>query len=195
MASSDVGQKLSETWDGQRHDRAQLKRLYRSLARLTLAMSRVRQPLIGSFRFNDDGTIALANRRMRMAPTFEARRTYGSTDAFLADTICLYCTASLGKSSSLGKRVGNADMALLKQQDRHKELFTVQIANLRPENILVNANWNIAGILDTGEVCVLPLGMASVHWLRPREFLRVGLGALDNDGDWDGVESEIVEIV
>jgi integrase len=55
-------------------------------------------------------------------------------------------------------------------------------------------------VLTAGEtvaernVRVLCLALISTG-LRPGEFLRLCLGALDNDGDWGGVGREVVEIV
>ncbi|PNY23580.1 Aminoglycoside phosphotransferase [Tolypocladium capitatum] len=180
---SDVGQKLSDTWEQQRQDSTRVETLCRSLSRIMLAMSRTEQPRIGSFRFNDDGTITLTNRPLTRSitmlegagtpGTMQANETYGCMDAFVADMLRLHDKRLLGNPPATDDLSPTADRAVMRalahhfvRRERRNGPFAVQVADLHPESILVDANWNVTCILDLGEMCALPLEMESVpYWL------------------------------
>ncbi|EQL02551.1 Aminoglycoside phosphotransferase [Ophiocordyceps sinensis CO18] len=187
---SEVGQTLSDTWDQQREDPAHLETLCRSMARIMLAVSRVPQPRIGSFRFNDDGTITLANRPLVCSTmilesegtprTMRTDETYGCTEPFVADMIRLHDNRLLSNPSATDDeedcRSQMAIRALLRtmshhfvQRERRNGPFGVQLTDIHPGNILVDKDWNITCIFDLGEMCALPLEMVSVpYWLTGR---------------------------
>lgn len=187
---SDVGQLLADSWEKQREDPAHLETLCRGIARIMLALSRVPQPKIGSFRFNDDGTVTLANRPLlcstmilenegtpRTMPTDE---TYGCTEPFVADMIRLHDNRLLSNPSATDEeddcRSQMAIRALLRvmshhfvRRERRNGPFGVQLTDIHPGNILVDKHWNVTCVFDLGEMCALPLEMMSVpYWLTGR---------------------------
>ncbi|UNI25035.1 hypothetical protein JDV02_010744 [Purpureocillium takamizusanense] len=58
----DTGRMLSDTFGAQWRDVERRKRLFRGMSRIMLSLAKIPQPRIGSFCFNDDGTITLTNR-------------------------------------------------------------------------------------------------------------------------------------
>ncbi|ODA76920.1 hypothetical protein RJ55_07436 [Drechmeria coniospora] len=186
-AGSDVGQKLSDTWQQHRHDPARLGTLVRSLARITIALSRMPQPKIGSFRFNDDGTISLSSRPLTCSTmilesegtprTIETTETLTCVEAFVADMIRLHDNRLLSNPSATDEvddcRSQMAIRALLRtmtghfvQKESRNGPFCVQLTDVHPGNILVDDNWNVTCIFDLGEMCSLPREMVSVpYWL------------------------------
>lgn len=182
---TDIGRRLVDVWD--QSDLARRESLYRSLARIMLAVSRVKQPRIGAFRFNDDGTITLSNRPLMCATmilenegtprTMETGETYGCTDAFASDMITLHDNRLRSNPSAaddeadcrglMAVRAMMRTMAhhFIRQESRYGP-FSVQLTDLHAGNIIVDANWNITCIFDLGEVCALPQEMETVpYWL------------------------------
>ncbi|POR35357.1 Aminoglycoside phosphotransferase [Tolypocladium paradoxum] len=187
---SEVGHKLSDTWDQQRQDPTRLGTLCRSLARIMLALSRVPQPKIGSFRFNDNGTITLTNRPLKCSTmilesegtprTMRINETYACVEPFVADMIRLHDNRLLSNPSATDEeedcRSQMAVRALLRaithqfvQRERRNGPFGVQLTDIHPGNVIVDEDWNITCIFDLGEMCALPLDMVSVpYWLTGR---------------------------
>lgn len=184
---SHVGQRLSDTWGQQRQDPTHLETLSRSLARIVLSLSQVPQLRIGSFRFNDNGTITLTNRPLTCSTmilesegtprTMRTSETYGCIDPFVADMISLHDNRLLSNPSATDDEADCRSLMVVRamlrtmthhfvRRERRNGSFGVQLTDLHPGNILVDANWNITCILDLGEMCALPLEMVSVpYWL------------------------------
>ncbi|UNI16386.1 hypothetical protein JDV02_002821 [Purpureocillium takamizusanense] len=190
FVGSEVGQPLSTTWDQYRQDPNRLQTLCRSMARIMVALSRAPWPRIGSFRFNDNDTITLANRRLLCSTTIlesegtprtmQTNETYACTEPFVADLIHLHDNRLLSNPSATDEeddcRSQMAVRALLRTRARHFVLkerrngpFGVQLTDCHPGNFFVDKDWNITCIFDPGEVCSLPLEMVSVpYWLTGR---------------------------
>ncbi|POR33381.1 Aminoglycoside phosphotransferase [Tolypocladium paradoxum] len=212
--TSETGQTLSDTWDQHRQDPTRLRTLCQGLARIMLSLSRIPQPRIGSFRFNDDGTITLTNRPLLSSTmilesegtprTTWTNQTYACVDPFVADLISLHDNRLLSNPSATDEegdcRSQMAIRALLRtmthhfvQRGRRNGPFAVQLTDLHPGNILVDKDWNVTCIFDLGEMCALPLEMVSVpYWLTGRAISQLQGEYLE---EFDRVRREFMQIL
>ncbi|CAK7269670.1 hypothetical protein SEPCBS119000_003689 [Sporothrix epigloea] len=152
-----------------------------------VSVARIPQPRIGSFRFNDNGTITLTGRpnlcaalifeREGALRTTELLETYGTSDTFCSDLLRLhenYFAHNPSAADDEGDcRSEMAVKAIMRTVAHHfisKEQrsgpFRAQFTDINPSNIIVDDDWNITCLLDLGEVSILPVEMLTLpFWL------------------------------
>ncbi|KAK3303845.1 uncharacterized protein B0T15DRAFT_285932 [Chaetomium strumarium] len=181
------GQMLSNTWDKYRDDPARRQRLFRGMAKIMLSLARLPQMQIGSFQFNDDGTLTLRNRPLTCsmsllendgAPrTMQRSDTYKCTDAFVADMITFHDQRFLHQPNSVNSetdcRSQMAVMTLLRvfshrfiKREHRYGPFLLQLTDLHASNLFVDDDWNVTCLIDLEWLCALPREMLDVpYWL------------------------------
>ncbi len=187
---SDTSQMLSNTWDKERGDPARRQRLFRGMARVMLSLARIPQPRIGSFRFYDDGTIALTNRPLICSimllendgtpRTIQRDDTYQCTESFIADLFDFHDKRFLSHPNAIYNdedcRGEMAAKVLLRalahryvRRDQRNGPFFLQLDGFHTSNIFVDDEWNITSLVDLEWVCALPVEtMAVPYWLTGR---------------------------
>ncbi|KAL2023407.1 hypothetical protein VTK56DRAFT_2764 [Thermocarpiscus australiensis] len=185
--SAESGQMLSNTWDRYRDDAARRQRLFRGMSETVLSLARLPQMQIGSFQFNNDGTIALRNRHLscsmvllendRAPRTMQRNDTYKCTDAFVADMITFHDQRFLSQpnaaNSEIDWRGQMAVMTLLRvfshryiKRERRHGPFPLQLTDLHASNIFVDNDWNVTCLIDLEWLNALPREMLNVpYWL------------------------------
>ena len=178
---------LSDTFDTYREDEAHRLRLYRGMSRIMISLARIPQARIGSFRFNENGTVTLNNRPLTCSMvisendgatrTVQKHDTFTCTDAFVSDMLTFHdqrflsqphavydegdCRTQMAVKTLL--RVVSHDY--IKRELRHGP-FLLQLTDFHASNILVDKYWNITGLIDLEWICALPSEMLSVpYWL------------------------------
>ncbi|PVH79370.1 hypothetical protein DL98DRAFT_631697 [Cadophora sp. DSE1049] len=195
-----TGQMLSETWNKHREDSTRKQILFRSMARLILSLARVPQARIGSFRFHDDGTVALANRPLSCptivlendgAPRIMQRSdTYMCTDAFVQPN------AVYDEQDCRGQMAVKTLLRALSRhyinRERRNGPFILQLTDFHVSNIFVDQEWNITGLIDLEWICSLPVEMLAVpYWLTGRGIDQIKEEHLD---EFDMVRKEFMDI-
>lgn len=167
---------LSLTWEKYQNDCQRRERLLHSLARITLSISRIPQPCIGSFRFHDDCTISLSNRYLTSTiAVFEnegskqaipSNRTYSCTDAFVSDLITIYLECFLGVPNSCPRTEDGFEQltmisilriivhCYMKPELCHG-LYLLSFTDLTCNNIFVDDDWNIWYLVDLEWLCLV----------------------------------------
>lgn len=149
-----------------------------------LSLASKPQPRIGSLRFNDDGTITLANRPLLCATSIlesegapkvvdQTYTTLGSfTDAVLRFREEAFRAQPNAVNDEEGCRLQMLQMVLLRRMkahfvERHYEgPFVLQFTDSHASNIFVDDEWNVVALVDLECVCALPPGMVDVpYWL------------------------------
>ncbi|PNY25379.1 Aminoglycoside phosphotransferase [Tolypocladium capitatum] len=209
-----AGQMLSNTWAKHRDDPARKDNLFRGVARLMLSLARVAQPRIGSFRFHDDGTVALTSRPLfsstiilenEGAPRIIQRSdTYTCTEAFVSDMLTFHDNRFLNQPNAVYSeddcRGQMAVKTLLRtlshhyiDRDRRNGPFLLQLTDLHSSNIFVDNDWNVTRLIDLEWVCSLPREMLAVpYWLTGRGIDQITEEQLD---DFDKVRQDFMRIL
>ncbi|KAI5464325.1 hypothetical protein BGZ63DRAFT_401282 [Mariannaea sp. PMI_226] len=166
------------------------KNLFFSISNILLAMASVPQEKIGSYSFQDDGTIALTGRPHFAAftqleaagiePAINRGDTYNNTEAFFGDLI-----------RSQRNRLIDYRNAVRNEQDAKEQLgaiavlrsianrfikpklrkgpFVMQMTELDMNHFVVNDNWNIVSLLELDFMASLPVEMfQEPHWMTGR---------------------------
>jgi hypothetical protein len=208
-----TGQMLSETWNKHREDPTRKQNLFRSMARLILSLARVPQARIGSFRFHDDGTVALANRPLSCstiilendrAPRIMQRSdTYMCTDAFVSDMLTFHNHRFLSQPNAVydeqdcrGQMAVKTLLRALSHHyinwERRNGPFLLQLTDFHASNIFVDQKWNISSLIDLEWICSLPVEMLAVpYWLTGRGIDQIKEEHLD---EFDKVRKEFIRI-
>lgn len=193
----ETGHVLVNSWSNMENPLCR-KRLFRGMASIILEMARAPQARIGSFRFNNDCTVTLANRAMFAATailesqgsprTIQEGQTYASTEPFVADMMSFYdenllfdrcashseddCRSLLATRSFL-RAVAHH---FIRRESRNGP-FLPQLTDLNGGNFFVDDDWNITCLFDLEWVCALPVECLEVpYWLAG-----VGIGDLTGD--------------
>jgi hypothetical protein len=183
----ETGRRLSETFDKEREDEGQRRRLFRGISRILLSLARIPQSRIGSFCFNTDGTVTLTNRPLCCsmmiaendgAPrTIQRHRTFSCTDEFVSDTLTFHDQRFLHQPNAVYSEEdcrGQMAVKMLLRTSSHnyinRELrngpFLLQLTDFHASNILVDEQWNVTGLIDLEWICALPAEMLDVpYWL------------------------------
>ncbi|TPX14871.1 uncharacterized protein E0L32_004980 [Thyridium curvatum] len=190
--NSKDSQMLAHTWTAQRKDPVRQQNLFCGLARIMLSLARVPLPRIGALRFRDDGTVALANRPLDCTmmlfendgtPRVIPRdRTYATTEAYVADLFRLHDQRFLSHPNATYEeedcRRQMAAWVLARslayrfiRQDQRDGPFSLQLTDLRPQNIFVDNTWNVTSLVDLEWVCALPVERLCVpYWLTGQDI-------------------------
>lgn len=209
-----AGQMLSKTWTQYQKDSRRRHNLYRGIARLMCSLARVPQPRIGSFRFHDDGSIALTNRPLlnstiirenEGAPRIMQRQdTYTCTEAFVSDLLTFHDNRFLSQPNAIYSEDdcrGQMAVKTLLRALSHRYIdrgcrngpFLLQLTDLHPSNILVDSDWNITGLIDLEWMCSLPREMIAVpYWLTGRAIDQITEEYLD---DFDQARQDFTRIL
>jgi hypothetical protein len=200
-----TGQMLSATWERQRHDAEKRRNLFRGISRLLLSISRIELPRIGSWVFQEDGTISLSNRPLTCgiaileqdgAPrVIQRNQTYTCVEPYVSDLLAFHDGRFLAQPNAANNerdcRFQMAVQALLRTISHHyydRNLrygpFVMQFSDFHASNILVDSDWNITGLIDLEWMCSRPTEMLDVpYWI-------TGLG-IDEVGDEENVEDYV----
>ncbi|KAG5955748.1 hypothetical protein E4U57_003206 [Claviceps arundinis] len=183
----ETGCVLSESWDEYRNDPIRRERLFRGLARMVVSLARIPQPRIGSFKFDDDGSITLTNRPSFAATTtlensgaqqsISAGETYTCTEPFVADMITLHDNYLISNESAADDKAdcrGHMAIRALLRMLSHNYIkrqwrngpFLLQLTDLDQSNIFVNHDWDITCLVDLEWLCALPPeALSAPYWL------------------------------
>ncbi|KAM9882165.1 aminoglycoside phosphotransferase [Verticillium dahliae] len=183
----ETGEMLSNTFAAGREDGARRQRLFRGISQVILSLARIPQAQIGSFQFNNNGTITLTNRpllcSMMISENDGAARiirpndTYSCTDSFVSDMLTFHdhrflrqANAVYSQNDCRGQMTVKTLLRVLSPVHIKRELrdgpFRLQFTDLHASNILVDKEWNVTGIIDLEWICSLPLEMLDVpYWL------------------------------
>ncbi|ATY64825.1 hypothetical protein A9K55_005292 [Cordyceps militaris] len=181
------GTMLVSTWMEHKGDPKHRRTLFRNLSKIMLSLASIPQPCIGSFRFNRDGTIALASRPVTasmmvlengtaprtMAPdtTYRTAQSYAAAmldfhdDKFLAQPNAVFDEADCLLQMAVHTSFRLHAYRFIGQDYNHGP-FVLQLTDLNAGNIFVDADWNITCLVDLEWTCSLPVEMLSLpHWL------------------------------
>lgn len=166
----DTGTMLSNTWKKHRNDKQKKKHLVNQLCRIMLALARQPQSRIGSLRFNEDGSISLANRPLICAnailenegvPKMEG--LYSSTGQLLQALQDFRAASFEAQPNAVYSeddcRLQMTYMVILRSilpkvvDLQHPGPFTLQFTDQHASKIFVDADWNITGIIDLEFIC------------------------------------------
>jgi hypothetical protein len=208
-----TGQMLSNTWHEHRDDPTRKQNLFRGIARLMLSFARVPQARIGSFQFDDDGTVALTNRPLSCstmileddgAPrTMQTNDTYVCTDAFVSDMLTFHNNRFLSQPNAVYDeqdcRGQMAVKTLLRalshhyiNRERRNGPFILQLTDFHPSNIFVDQEWNITCLIDLEWMCSLPVEMLAVpYWLTGKGIDQIKEEHLD---EFDMVRKQFMHV-
>lgn len=183
----ETGRMLSSTWKSQKNDPSRRKNLFQGLARIMISMSRIPQPRIGSFQFNDDCTVSLTGRPASAAATLlenggaersiGSKQTYTCTEPYVSDVISLHddhfyvdVNATDSEDDCRGLMSTRVLLRALSHRYIKKECrygpFMLQLTDLHQSNIFVTENWEVACLIDLEWICALPPESQQVpYWL------------------------------
>ncbi len=152
-----------------------------------LSLARVPQPRIGTFRFNDNGTITLDNRPLvstvtihesEGAPrTMHPGQTFDRVDDYIQSLIHFHEQRFLAAPHAVVSRFdGQLQMAawvfirLLLQHFVNKERntgpFVLQLSDKNPCNFIVDDDWNVTAMYDLEFIIAAPVeSMDAPSWL------------------------------
>lgn len=183
----EIGVPPHTTFDAYKDDNERMTRLSRGLSRVMLSLARIPQPRIGSFWFNNDGTIALLNRpasanmviseNAGAARTMERNETFSCTDAYISDLLHFHDQQFLSQRNAAHSEADchtqMATKTLLRffaqrfvQRQHRYGPFVLQSTDLHRSNIFVDDQWNVTALIDLEWVCALPAEAMHVpYWL------------------------------
>lgn len=183
----ETGQMLSDTFDIHREDQARRQRLFRGISQILLSLARIPQAQIGSFQFNANGIVSLANRPLSCSMmilendgatrTIQRNDTFSCTDAFVSDTLTFHDQRFLSQPNAVysegdcrGQMAVKTLLRVLSHLYIKQELrngpFVLQLTDFHASNILVDNQWNVTGLIDLEWICALPSEMLEVpYWL------------------------------
>ncbi|OAA66015.1 hypothetical protein SPI_02802 [Niveomyces insectorum RCEF 264] len=145
------------------------RNLFRSVSRIMLSLARIPQPRIGSYRFNYDGTIALANRPVTCDMVILERRgaprilhedkTYTSVDEYVSDMLTFHDHRFLAAPNAvLHDRDAKGQMAAMTfvraaahhfiHPERRNGPFVLRFADHNAGNMIIDESWNVTGRFD-----------------------------------------------
>ncbi|KAH6874937.1 hypothetical protein B0T10DRAFT_200595 [Thelonectria olida] len=164
--------------------------LFTGIAALMLTLASIPQDKIGSWTFNDDGTISLTARPLfsafTMLETAGVTRsinkgdTYNNSEAFMADLIRFQQNRLTDLSNSVkSAKDAKTKMAAISvlRSIAHKYIrresrfgpFVMQLTELDMSHLVVDKKWNILYLLDLEFFTSLPAEMwQEPHWLTSR---------------------------
>jgi hypothetical protein len=192
---SEKGTPLSDTLrDFRGIDTHRMENLCRDISRIMLSLASKSQSNIGSLRFNNDGSIALASRPLFCAHSIlesegaprVVDKTYKTSANFIDDLLQFREEAFRAQPNAVNDEedcyLQILHMILLRRWkpqllDSNAEgPFALQLTDFHANNIFVDDQWNIVALIDLEFVCALPTSMMSVpHWL--------SVDAIDEIGD------------
>ncbi|KAG6026763.1 hypothetical protein E4U41_001176 [Claviceps citrina] len=163
------GKSLAWTWRKNFHDSKLRERLWTSLARISLSLTAVPLPRIGSLKLQPDGSIALCNRPLSLSfqmlenegiPTDIPRhRTYTTVESYLSDLLRLHDNKLRHQPNAIhSQQDGRGQMAALTalratmhhfiRPEYRDGPFFLNLTDLHQSNIFVDENWNIQTVID-----------------------------------------------
>ena len=183
----EIGQMLSDTFETYREDEAHRQRLFRGISRILLSLARIPQSQIGSFQFNDDGSVTLTNRPLSCSMmilenegatrTMQRNDVFRCTDAYVSEMLTFHDhrflsqpNAAYSEGDCRGQMAVKTLLRVLSHDYIRRQLrngpFLLQLTDLHASNILVDKQWNVTGLIDLEWICALPSEMLEVpYWL------------------------------
>jgi Phosphotransferase enzyme family len=205
-------QMLSDTWRDQWTNKVKRDNLFRDLARIMLAVGRVPQQRIGSFRIDHHGYITLSNRPMSCHLTLqesekinigiERSRTYNNSLAYVHDLIsthdrCLRQQPNSVESESdchMQMVTFTAMRAILPHYfspASSEGPFRFQLTDVHTSNLFVDKNWNITHVIDLEFAACVPQELEKApYWISNQDYDDIR----DATEKYDRIHEEFVEI-
>jgi hypothetical protein len=211
---SDQVQMLSNTWERYKGDPERRQRLFRGMSQIMLSLARVPQSRIGSFHFNNDGTISLTNRYLSPsiailendgAPrTIQRNSLYSCTDAFVSDLLAFHDGRFLAQPNATFSendcRGQMAVMTLLRaishrhiKREYRNGPYLLNLTDVNPSNFFVDHDWNVKGLIDLEWICAQPPEMLEVpYWLTGCDIAEITDERYD---EYDMIQHEFMDIL
>lgn len=164
--------------------------LFTGIASLMLTLASVPQDRIGSYHFNDDGTVTLTARPMFSAftmletagvrRTIDKGRTYNNSEAFMADLVQFQQNRLLDLPNSVkDERDAKEKMGAISilraiahrfvRRASRNGPFLMMLTELDMNHLVVDGVWNVVCVVDLEFLCSLPAEMwQEPHWLTSR---------------------------
>lgn len=184
------GRMLSDTWgEHLLRDNARRRTLFGDMARIMLALNRVRFPRIGSLTLNDDRQIELRNRPLTLRlqtlenegiPTIPRGSTYQCVEPYILDLLQCHDNRIRYQPNAIHDRNDGQEQfaaltmmrGLLHQfisREYRDGPFMLTLTDLHPSNIFVDGDWHITSLIDLEWACSLPIEMQTPpYWLTGR---------------------------
>lgn len=182
--NSAKGRMLSDTLkDFRETDSKRMRNLCRGISRIILSLASKAQPLIGSLRFNDDGSTTLSSRPLFCAHSIlesegaprALNGLYTTNTSFITDMLRFREEAFRAQPNAVNDEedcyLQMLHMTLLRRLRphfaRHSDgPFILQFTDFHASNIFVDDDWNVVALIDLEYVCALPPEMLTVpYWL------------------------------
>ena len=173
---------LSDHWKGQdqQHDRQRRANFFRDLSSIILTLARVPFPRIGSLVLDHRSIVQLGNRPLnfrlqqlenKSVPTdIDRDKTYSSTEIYFSSLLSCHDNRILHQANSiLSRSDAKTQLAVLAsmrallphyatRRFRHGPFF-LNLIDVHPNNVFVDANWRIKSLIDLEWACVRPVEM------------------------------------
>ena len=184
---SQKSEMLSRTWHVKRHDMERRKGLFQGISRIILSLTHVPLPRIGSFSFNEDGTVTLSNRPQSASmmilekegsPRIIERNTaYQCTEPFVSDLLRFHDQRFLSYSNVIESADDcrrNTASSLLMRAVAHDYVhptqrdgpFFLQLDDLHASNMFREEEWKVTPPMDLEWASSRPSAMLAVpYWL------------------------------
>ena len=178
---------LSQSWDEHWRDPQRRQNLFRDLSRIMLSVGRIPQPRIGSFTFDENGSLSLTNRPLMMQLNqleneaidtgIGRSNVYTNTIPFALDLIQFHDEYVRQQPNAIiDKDDGEVQMATFAcmrtvlphffANSLRNGPFSLTLTDIHQSNLFVDADWHIRAIIDLEYAIALPLEMQlAPHWL------------------------------
>ncbi|GAD91599.1 predicted protein [Paecilomyces variotii No. 5] len=182
------GKMLSTTWKQLKDQQGSLrKNLFRDISKITLAMSRIKLPKIGSFIIDENGYLRLANRPLTLMlhdlenqniPVDMPRdRTFSTVDSYVNSLLICHDNRLRFQPNAVKSPIDCVSqmtaLTLMRTVRPHffdSQLndgpFVFSLTDLHASNILVDENWHIKCLIDLEWAASLP-----IEFMRPPIWL------------------------
>lgn len=184
------GRMLSESWS--EHlltDKKRRHTLFSDIAKISIALSRVQFPRIGSLSLDDDGLIKLTNRPLTLRlqtlenegiPTIPRNCTYQCVEPYILDLLRCHDNRIHYQPNAIHDlNDGQEQFAALTMMkgllsqfvsSQYRDgPFMLSLTDLHPSNIFVDENWKITSLIDLEWACALPVELRTPpYWLTGR---------------------------
>ncbi|KAL4926668.1 uncharacterized protein BDV17DRAFT_293245 [Aspergillus undulatus] len=179
IISAFEGRKLTETWETYLQDSDHRANLFRSFADIMISLNAVTHWEIGSWTISDDGDISLTNRPLTAVlhalenegvQTIQRNTTYNAVELYVHDLLACHDNRLKTLPNVIQeRRDGTSQLAIavtmrslipqhFSSQYRHGP-FVFALTDLNRDDIFVDDDWNIVGLIDLEYGCTLPVQM------------------------------------
>lgn len=187
MITQDEGEMLSESWEEHQTDARRMENLQRGLVKIMLSLASIELPRIGSFRLDRHGYLRLDNRPLSV-PIIMHENEDLPLDLPRQNTLSTSAELVLSHLDAFDSRLINQPNAIVSEEDAWYQMtslggarltlpqllpgdhargpFVLALTDLSRSNVLVDADWNVACIIDLEFACAWPVEFwQTPHWL------------------------------